>query len=424
MPFPCWGESKEGQDMLLEAVTQLDRAASLLGLDPNLADRLRYPKRALIVTVPVRMDDGRVVSYTGYRVHHNITLGPGKGGIRYSPTVSLEETTALAMWMTWKCALMNIPFGGAKGGICCEARGMSRRELQSLTRRFTSEIVMLIGPEKDIPAPDMATNDQTMAWIMDTYSMQMGYSVPGVVTGKPVVVGGSLGRKEATGLGLCNTIFAAMGKIGIDRGKATAVVQGFGNVGAVTALELWKKGVRVLAASDVYGGAYNPAGLPVDALVRHAEAGGKVSEFPGATPVSNKALLEIPCDVLAPCATSGQITAENPPRIRCRILAEGANGPTTLDADDVLVRNGTFVIPDVLGNAGGVTASYFEWVQDTQKFFWDIAEVNRQLERIVLNAFRDVLRLAEERKVSHRMAALMIGIARVADAMRFRGLYP
>ncbi len=424
MPFPCWGETKEGQDMLREAVTQLDRAAALLGLDPNLADRLRYPKRALVVTVPVRMDDGRVVPYTGYRVHHNITLGPGKGGIRYSPTVSLEETTALAMWMTWKCALMNIPFGGAKGGICCDPRGMSRRELQSMTRRFTSEIVMLIGPEKDIPAPDMATNEQTMAWIMDTYSMQMGYSVPGVVTGKPVVVGGSLGRREATGLGLCNSIFAAMERIGLAREKATAVVQGFGNVGSVTALELWKRRVRVIAASDVYGGACNPEGLPVDALVRHAAAGGKLSEFPGATPVSNRELLEIPCDVLAPCATAGQITAENAPRIRCRILAEGANGPTTLDADDILVGKGTFIIPDVLGNAGGVTASYFEWVQDTQKFFWDIAEVSRQLERIVLQAFRAVIALAEEKRVTHRMAALMIGIARVADAMRFRGLYP
>ncbi|MGE5662998.1 MAG: Glu/Leu/Phe/Val family dehydrogenase [Deltaproteobacteria bacterium] len=424
MPFPHWGDTTEGRDMLGEAVTQLDRAASILGLDPNLADRLRYPKRALVVTVPVRMDDGRVVSYTGYRVHHNITLGPGKGGIRYSPTVSLEETTALAMWMTWKCALMNIPFGGAKGGVCCDPRTMSRREIQSMTRRFTSEIVMLIGPEKDIPAPDMATNDQTMAWMMDTYSMQMGFSVPGVVTGKPVVVGGSLGRREATGLGLCNTIFAAMETLGIARDGSTAVVQGFGNVGSVTALELWKKKVRVVAVSDVYGGAHDPAGFPVDALVRHAEAGGKVSEFPGASPVSNREMLEIPCDVLAPCATSGQITGENAPRIRCRILAEGANGPTTLDADDILVANGTFVIPDVLGNAGGVTASYFEWVQDTQKFFWDIAEVNRQLERIILSAFRDVISLAEEKKVTHRMAALMIGIARVAEAMRFRGLYP
>ena len=424
MPFPHWGETTEGHSMLHEAVTQLDRAAALLGLDPNLADRLRYPKRALVVTVPVRMDDGRVVSYAGYRVHHNITLGPGKGGIRYSPTVSLEETTALAMWMTWKCALMNIPFGGAKGGVCCDPRAMSRRELQSMTRRFTSEIVMLIGPEKDIPAPDMATNDQTMAWMMDTYSMQMGYSVPGVVTGKPVVVGGSLGRREATGLGLCNTIFAAMEKLGIEREKATAAVQGFGNVGAVTALELWGKKVRVVAVSDVSGGAYDPAGLPVDALVRHAEAGRKVTEFPGVTPISNRELLEIPCDVLAPCATAGQITEENAPRIRCRILAEGANGPTTLDADDILARNGTFVIPDVLGNAGGVTASYFEWVQDTQKFFWDISEVNRQLKRIVLGAFRDVIALAEEKKVSYRMAALMIGIARVAEAMRFRGLYP
>lgn len=410
--------------MLMEAVEQLDRASTLLGLDPNLADRLRYPKRALVVTVPVRMDDGRVVSYTGYRVHHNLTLGPGKGGIRYAPSVSLEETTALAMWMTWKCALMNIPFGGAKGGVCCDTLKMTRREIQALTRRFTSEIFMLIGPEKDIPAPDMYTNEQTMSWMMDTYSMQVGYSVPGVVTGKPVTVGGSLGRREATGLGLCNLIFASLDQLGLDPGKMTAVVQGFGNVGSVAALELWKRKVRVIAVSDVYGGAFNPAGIAVDALVRHVESGGKVSEFPGVTPVSNRELLEIPCDILAPCATAGQITKENAPRIRCRVLAEGANGPTTLEADEILQAKGVFFIPDILGNAGGVTASYFEWVQDTQKFFWDLSQVQLQLERIMLRAFREVMAQVKEKGVSHRIAALMIGISRVAEAMQFRGLYP
>jgi glutamate dehydrogenase (NAD(P)+) len=370
------------------------------------------------------MDDGRVVSYTGYRVHHNLTLGPGKGGIRYAPSVSLEETTALAMWMTWKCALMNIPFGGAKGGVCCDTLKMTRREIQALTRRFTSEIVLLIGPEKDIPAPDMYTNEQTMSWMMDTYSMQVGYSVPGVVTGKPVTVGGSLGRREATGLGLCNLIFASLDQLGLDPGKMTAVVQGFGNVGSVAALELWKRKVRVIAASDVFGGASNPAGIAVDALVRHVGAGGKVSEFPGVTPVSNRELLEIPCDILAPCATAGQITKENAPRIRCRILAEGANGPTTLEADEILQAKGVFIIPDILGNAGGVTASYFEWVQDTQKFFWDLSQVQLQLERIMLRAFREVMAQVNEKGVSHRLAALMIGISRVAEAMRFRGLYP
>jgi len=424
MPFPSWGETEEGHSMLGEAVEQLDRAAKLLNLDPNLANRLRYPKRALIVTVPVRMDNGKVVPYTGYRVHHNITMGPGKGGIRYSPTVSLEETTALAMWMTWKSGLMNIPFGGAKGGVCCNPLEMSRRELQALTRRFTSEIVMLIGPEKDIPAPDMFTDEQTMAWMMDTYSMQMGYSVPGVVTGKPLVVGGSVGRREATGRGLVNLVLAAVERLGLSPQKLTAVVQGFGNVGSVAAQELQLHGVKVVAVSDVYGGAHDPGGLPVDDLVRHVGKGGKVAEFPGVTPVTNQELLEIPCDILAPCATAGQITKENAPRIRCRILAEGANGPTTLEADEILARNKVFLIPDVLGNAGGVTASYFEWVQDTQKFFWDIDEVNRQLKRIMTEAFREVLALAHERKISHRMAALMIGISRVAQAMRFRGLYP
>ncbi|MBI5576381.1 MAG: Glu/Leu/Phe/Val dehydrogenase [Deltaproteobacteria bacterium] len=410
--------------MLKEALEQLDRASRLIGLDPNIADRLRYPKRALVVTVPVRMDDGRVVSYTGYRVHHNVTLGPGKGGIRYAPTVSLEETTALAMWMTWKCALMNIPFGGAKGGVCCDTLKMSRREIQALTRRFTSEIVMLIGPEKDIPAPDMYTNEQTMSWIMDTYSMQMGYSVPGVVTGKPVSVGGSLGRREATGLGLCNLVFAALDRIGLAPERATAVVQGFGNVGSTAALELSKREVRVIGVSDVRGGAYDPEGIDVEALVRHADAGGNVSGFPGVTPVSNRELLEIPCDILVPAATAGQITKENADRVRCRVLAEGANGPTTLEAEEILLRKGVFVIPDVLGNAGGVTTSYFEWVQDTQKFFWDIVEVRSQLSRIMLRAFDEVMALSNEKGISHRMAALMIGISRVAEAMRFRGLYP
>ncbi len=424
MPFPCWEENVEGRNTLQEAVDQLDQAAGLLGLDRNLADRLRHPKRALIVTVPVRMDDGRVVSYTGYRVHHNITLGPGKGGIRSAPTVSLEETTALAMWMTWKCALMNIPFGGAKGGVCCDTLKMSRREIQSLTRRFTSEIVMLIGPEKGIPAPDMYTNEQTMAWIMDTYAMQLGYSVPGVVTGKPVVVGGSLGRREATGVGLCNLVFAALDRLRLDPAKTTAVVQGFGNVGSVTALSLWREKVKVIGVSDVYGGAYDPDGIDVGAMIRHVNDGGKAGEFPGASPVTNRELLEIPCDILAPCATGGQITKENAPRIRCRILAEGANGPTTLEADGILREKGVFIIPDILGNAGGVTASYFEWVQDTQKYFWDIGEINQQLERIILRAFQQVMAMAAERKVSHRMAALMIGISRVAEAMRFRGLYP
>jgi glutamate dehydrogenase (NAD(P)+) len=424
MPFPYWGETEEGHHMLVEAVEQLDRAAKLLNLDRNLADRLRYPKRALVVTVPVRMDDGKVRSFTGYRVHHNITRGPGKGGIRYSPTVSLEETTALAMWMTWKAGLMNIPFGGAKGGVCCNPLEMSRRELQGLTRRYTSDIVMMIGPDKDIPAPDMFTNEQTMSWMMDTYSMQMGYSVPGVVTGKPLVIGGSVGRREATGRGLVDLVMASVEHLGLSTGKLTAVVQGFGNVGSVAAQELHQQGVKVTAVSDVYGGAHDPGGLPVDDLIRHTEKGGKVSEFPGVTPVSNRDLLEIPCDILAPCATAGQITKENAPRIRCKILAEGANGPTTLEADDILARNGVFLIPDVLGNAGGVTASYFEWVQDTQNFFWDFGEVTRQLHRIMIDAFREVLDLAGKRKVSYRMAALMIGISRVAEAMRFRGLYP
>ncbi len=423
MPFPQQGNT-EGQAALKEALAQLDHAAERLSLDPNLAERLRHAKRSLIVNVPVRMDDGHVTSFTGYRVQHNVTLGPGKGGIRYSPSVNLEEVTALSMWMTWKCALMNIPFGGAKGGVCCDATKMSRGELQRMTRRFTFEIFNFIGPDKDIPAPDMYTNEQTMAWIMDTYSTQVGHSVPGVVTGKPVVIGGSVGRREATGGGLVNLVGAALDHLGLKAEKMTAVVQGFGNVGSVAAQELSKRGVRVIAVSDVDGGIFNQAGLDVEALVHHVDWKQPVGAFSGGVPVTNAEILEIPCDILVPAATAGQITAENAPRIRCRILAEGANGPTTLDADRILEDAGVFIIPDILGNAGGVTVSYFEWVQDSQNYFWDLPEIQLRLEKIMRRAFNEVMALSAERKVGHRMAALMIGISRVAEAMRLRGLYP
>ncbi len=424
MPFSKQGTDTEGRSALKEAQTQLDRAAELLSLDPNLAERLRHAKRSLIVAVPVRMDDGHVTSFTGYRVQHNVTLGPGKGGIRYAPSVNLEEVTALSMWMTWKCALMNIPFGGAKGGICCDATKMSRGELQRMTRRFTFEIFNFIGPDKDIPAPDMYTNEQTMAWIMDTYSTQVGHSVPGVVTGKPAVIGGSVGRREATGGGLVNLIMSALEHLGLEPGKMTAVVQGFGNVGSVAAQELSRRGVRILAVSDVDGGVYNKAGLDIDALIHHVEWKQPVTAFSGGEPVTNAAILEIPCDILVPAATSGQITAENAPRIDCRILAEGANGPTTLEADRILEDRGVFLIPDILGNAGGVTVSYFEWVQDSQQYFWDMSEIQGRLEKIMKRAFAEVMALSAEKKVGHRMAALMIGISRVAEAMRLRGLYP
>jgi glutamate dehydrogenase (NAD(P)+) len=424
MPFPQQGDNEEGRSALREAQAQLDHAAGLLGLDPNLAERLRHAKRSLIVTVPVRMDDGHVASFTGYRVQHNVTLGPGKGGIRYAPSVNLEEVTALAMWMTWKCALMNIPFGGAKGGVCCDATKMSRGELQRMTRRYTFEIFNFIGPDKDIPAPDMYTNEQTMAWIMDTYSTQVGHSVPGVVTGKPAVIGGSVGRREATGGGLVNLVMAALDHLGLAPGDMTAVVQGFGNVGSVAAQELSRRGVKVIAASDVDGGVYNRDGLDVDALIHHVEWKQPVSGFSGGEQVSNAQLLEIPCDILVPAATSGQITAENAPRIRCRILAEGANGPTTLEADKILEERGVFLIPDILGNAGGVTVSYFEWVQDSQQYFWDMPDIQGRLEKIMKRAFNEVMAMAAEKKVGHRTAALMIGISRVAEAMRLRGLYP
>jgi glutamate dehydrogenase (NAD(P)+) len=424
MPFPDWKSSAVGLKALSEAREQLRRAAGLLSLDPNLAERLAYPKRALIVTVPVRMDDGTVSCFTGYRVHHNTTLGPGKGGIRYHPSVCLEEVTALAMWMTWKCALMNIPFGGAKGGVCCDATKMSRGEIQRLTRRFTFEIFNVIGPDKDIPAPDMYTNEQTMAWMMDTYSMQVGHSEPAVVTGKPVVVGGSAGRREATGTGVATAVLCACRHLGLNPSGLTVSVQGFGNVGSAAAEALVRQGMKLVAATDVDGGTHDPAGIDAAALVRHVREGGKVSEFPGGSAITNRELFAIPCDVLVPAATEGQITEENAPAIRCRILAEGANGPTTLEADRILRDKGVFIVPDILANAGGVTVSYFEWVQDTQNFFWDAQEVFRKLERIMERAFTEVMATAEARKVDPRMAALMLGITRVTDAMKLRGLYP
>jgi glutamate dehydrogenase (NAD(P)+) len=424
MPFPPQGNKDEGRSALREALAQLDQAAARLSLDPNLTERLRHPKRSLIVTVPVRMDDGHVASYTGYRVQHNVTLGPGKGGIRYAPAVDLDEVTALAMLMTWKCALMNIPFGGAKGGVDCDPTKMSRSELQRMTRRYTFEIYNFIGPDKDIPAPDMGTNEQTMAWIMDTYSTQVGHSVPGVVTGKPAVIGGSVGRRESTGGGLVNLVMAALEKLSLNPGDMTAVVQGFGNVGSVAAQELARRGVKVIGASDVDGGVFNADGLDIDALMHHVEWRQPVGSFSGGEPVTNAQILEIPCDILVPAATSGQINAGNAPRISCRILAEGANGPTTLEADKILEDRGVFIIPDILGNAGGVTVSYFEWVQDSQQYFWDMPEIQGRLEKVMTRAFHGVMALAEEKKVGHRTAALMIGISRVAEAMRLRGLYP
>jgi glutamate dehydrogenase (NAD(P)+) len=405
------------------AIQQFDVAADKLGIDPNLAGRLRRPDRAMIVSVPTRMDDGRVHVFTGYRVQHNDVLGPFKGGIRYHPEVNLGEVSALAMWMTWKCSLVGLPLGGAKGGISCDPAELSRNELQSMTRRFTAEILNFIGPEVDVPAPDMGTNEQVMAWIMDTYSQHRGHAVPEIVTGKPVAIGGTLGRRDATGRGLVYMIVEAAKQLGIEVGGLTAVVQGFGNVGSVAARELTNIGVKVIGVSDRTGGFVDIRGLPVEKLLEVADKNHSLDGCPYGEKITNEELLELKCDVLVPAAMEMQITQANAARVQCRILAEGANGPTTPEADTILRDKGIFLIPDILANAGGVVVSYFEWVQDLQNFFWTEDEVNKKLRDILVKAFHEVLDMSRKQAVGMRMAALMIGIDRVAKAMLWRGLY-
>ena len=405
------------------AVQQFDVAAKKLGIDPNLAGRLRRPDRAMIVSVPTRMDDGRVHVFTGYRVQHNDVLGPFKGGIRYHPAVNLGEVSALAMWMTWKCSLVGLPLGGAKGGIACDPAELSRNELQSMTRRFTAELLNFIGPEVDIPAPDMGTNEQVMAWIMDTYSQHKGHAVPEIVTGKPVAIGGTLGRREATGRGVVYMIIEAAKHLAIDLSKCTAVVQGFGNVGSIAVKELANIGVKVIGVSDRTGGFVDSNGLPVDKLLEVADKNHSLEGCPYGDKISNTEVLELKCDVLVPAAMEMQITAANAPRVQCRILAEGANGPTTPEADGIIRDKGIFLIPDILANAGGVVVSYFEWVQDLQNFFWNEDEVNKKLRDILIKAFHEVLDMSRKQNVDMRQAALMIGIERVSRAMLWRGLY-
>jgi glutamate dehydrogenase (NAD(P)+) len=407
------------------AQQQFLKAAHIMELDDNVRQRLLFPQRSLMVTLPFRRDTREVVENVfGYRVQHVLTMGPTKGGIRYHPDVNLGEVSALAMWMTWKCALMHLPYGGAKGGVRVDPLGLTRSELQALTRRYTSEIFPIIGPEKDIPAPDMGTDEQVMAWLLDTYSQQVGYSAPTVVTGKPVALGGSLGRKEATGRGLVYMVADAAQHIGLELRGATAVVQGFGNVGAHAAQFFAEEGAKVLAVSDVGGGIYNAAGLDIPALLEHVRAHRFLDGYRGGDAISNEQLLELECDVLAPCALQNQITAGNAERIRCKILAEGANGPTTLEADEVLVRNGVFILPDILANAGGVTVSYFEWVQGTQNYMWTLEEINSRLRKVLSGAFRRVVDRAERQHLDMRSAALIEGIARVTEAKLSRGLFP
>jgi glutamate dehydrogenase (NAD(P)+) len=405
------------------AVQQFDVAAARLDLDANVAARLRRPDRAMIVSVPTRMDDGHVHVFTGYRVQHNDVLGPFKGGIRYHPAVDLGEVSALAMWMTWKCSLVGLPLGGAKGGIACDPAELSRQEMQSMTRRFTAEIINIIGPEVDVPAPDMGTNEQVMAWIMDTYSQHKGHAVPEVVTGKPVAIGGTLGRREATGRGLVYVAIEAAKHLDLNLAKSTAVVQGFGNVGSVAVRELGKIGVKIVGVSDRTGGFYDSKGLPVENLMEVAEKNHSLEGCPYGEKITNEELLELDCDLLVPAALEMQITQANAARLKCRVLAEGANGPTTPEADAILRDKGIFVIPDILANAGGVVVSYFEWVQDLQNFFWSEEEVHKKLQDILVKAFHQVLDMSRKQNVDMRMAALMIGIERVAKAMLWRGLY-
>ncbi|MDA1013504.1 MAG: Glu/Leu/Phe/Val dehydrogenase [Planctomycetota bacterium] len=407
------------------AQAQFLKAAGIMGLDENICERLLWPQRTMVVTLPFRQDDyHEVETVFGYRVQHVLTMGPTKGGIRYHESVNLGEVSALAMWMTWKCALMQLPFGGAKGGVCIDPTSLSRAELQRVTRRYTMEIISMIGPDKDIPAPDMGTNEQVMAWLMDTYSQQVGYAVPEVVTGKPVVLGGSLGRTEATGRGLVYLIQESAKHLGIDLSQSTAIVQGFGNVGSNTARFLEELGVRIVGVSDVSTGLWNENGLSISSLLDWVRNHKILKGCPSGDEVSNAELLERPCDILAPCAMQNQITGENAQRLQCRMVAEGANGPTTLEADAILNERGIFVLPDVLGNAGGVTVSYFEWVQDTQNYMWTLDEINSRLHGIMTNAFRRTIIRAERDKLDTRTAAMIEGIERVAQAKLSRGLFP
>jgi glutamate dehydrogenase/leucine dehydrogenase len=406
------------------ALENFDEAADALELDPGMRERIRYPERCLIVHVPVRMDDGTIRRFEGYRVQYSTMRGPAKGGIRYHPDVTLDEVKALACWMTWKCAIVDLPFGGAKGGVACDPKGLSLGELERLTRRYAAGILPLIGPETDIPAPDMYTNAQVMAWIMDTYSVGKGYPCPGVVTGKPVEIGGSLGRHEATARGTFHCVQAAFEHLGIRLDGATAVVHGFGNAGAIAARLLHDAGVRVLAAGDSRACVTNPRGLDVPALLRHKADTGSVAAFAGGEPLEADELLGLPCDVLVPAALERAVHGRNVGKVRARVVAEAANGPVTPEADRVLEAAGTFVVPDVLCNAGGVTVSYFEWVQNEQHMGWSENKVYARLEEVMRRAFRDVLATSLERRVRMRTAATMLGVSRVAKAASLRGLYP
>jgi glutamate dehydrogenase (NAD(P)+) len=402
---------------------RFDLAAHKLNLDEGIWKVLRYPNRELILHIPVAMDNGQLEVFTGFRVQHSIARGPSKGGIRYAPDVTLDEMRALASWMTWKCAVVNIPFGGAKGGVICDPHKMSMGELERMTRRYTAELVEFIGPEKDVPAPDVNTNEQVMAWMMDTYSMHMRQTVTAVVTGKPINIGGSRGRREATGRGIMIVVDEAVKRLGLSPESSRVIIQGFGNVGSNAARLMADAGYKITGILEVTGGLYNKNGIDIEALWDFRQRNGTILGFPGADAADPAELLVTECEILIPAATENQITSRNADQVKCRILAEGANGPTTASADDILAEKRVFVIPDILCNAGGVTTSYFEWVQDRQGYFWKESVVNEQLEHIMKTAFEDVVRYAETHGVNNRIAAYMLAIDRVAYTIRQRGIY-
>jgi glutamate dehydrogenase (NAD(P)+) len=407
----------------VSAEARFDEAAELLGLDEGLRKILRTPALELKVSVPVLLDDGRYEVFTGYRVQHSIVRGPAKGGIRFAPDVTLDEVRALAAWMTWKCAVVNIPFGGAKGGVICEPDVLSPTELERITRRYTSEIMDIIGPERDVPAPDINTNPQTMAWVMDTYSMHMRHTVTGVVTGKPLALGGSRGRTEATGRGCMIVTMQALRRFGLDAANTRVVIQGFGNVGGMSARLMTRSGFKIICIIEYDGAVYNAKGLDIEALMQHRHDTGSITGFAGGEDIDRETAFFLDCDVLLPAAKENVITSANADRIKAKIICEGANGPTTSEADAILADKKIFVIPDILANAGGVTVSYFEWVQDRQGFFWNEQLVNGRLEEIMVNSFRDVVSFADKHQVNNRLAAYMLAIDRVASALQTRGLY-
>jgi len=406
------------------AVQQFEAAADKINLSEDMREILRQPKRELTVNFPVRLDNGRVKTFTGYRVQHNVNRGPAKGGIRYSPEVTLDEVKALAMWMTWKCAVVSIPFGGAKGGVICDPKQMNPSELERLTRRYATEISIVIGPHSDIPAPDVNTNAQVMGWIMDTYSMHEGYSIPAVVTGKPLSIGGSEGRNDATATGVLFVTRQAAKRIGMTLQGARVSIQGFGNAGSIAARLFHHEGCKVVAVSDTKGGIYNESGLDPATVLRYKQERGSVVNYPHGQNISVQDVLEIPCDILIPAATEGVITSANADRVQARIISEAANGPTTPEADEILFRKGVYIIPDILANAGGVTVSYFEWVQDLQSFFWGVEEITQKLEVIMNRAFAAVADKADQFSCDMRLAANMLAISRVAEATQVRGIYP